>query len=133
MKIQFLAAAAVMAAFISAPVFADDTEAMTKAKAKADYSQAMKRAEADWKSIKAGCAVQAGSDKAKAVCVEDADRAYKAAKTEAKSARNTTAAGAEADNEVREAQYDIAKLKCGSMTGDAKDACIAEAQWKYAQ
>ena len=133
MKFELIAAGTLLAAFISAPVFADDMEKMTKAKAKAEYGQAMNRAEADWKSVKAGCAVQAGTDKEKAVCVEDANKAYQTAKAQAKAARAATVAGAEADNEVREAQYDVAKASCAGMAGDAKDACIAEARWKYAQ
>ncbi len=133
MKLTLIAAGTLMAAFASASIFADDTENMTKAKAKAEYSQAMNRAEADWKSVKAGCAVQAGTDKDKAICVEDANKAYQSAKAQARAARAASVAGAEADNEVREAQYEVAKATCTGMTGDAKDACIAEARWKYAQ
>lgn len=133
MKTQLIAVGTLFAALVAAPSFADELESLKKAEAKAAYSQALKRAEAEWTSAKAACAVQAGTPKDKDDCVTTANRTYQAAKADAKAARKIAGSEAQADEEMREAQYDAEKVRCGALTGDAKDACIAEAKSKFGQ
>ena len=39
----------------------------------------------------------------------------------------------DAAQEMREANYKAAKERCDSLSGDAKDKCVADAKREYAQ
>lgn len=87
------------------------------------------------------------SGNTKDVCTKDAKAAHvkalEAAKVEdARMETNKNAASKqadvaqtrqEADEKVRNAEYKAAKERCDSMSGNAKDACVADAKRKFAQ
>ena len=94
---------------------------------KDEHKAAVKSAEATYKSAKAACASLAGN--AKDVCVKEAkvQKAYAVAKTD--SEYKTTAHELyEGRKDVAEAEYDLAKAKCGTKAGNDKDVCIKEAK-----
>ncbi len=39
----------------------------------------------------------------------------------------------EASEKVRDAEYKAAKERCDAMSGDTKDACVADAKRKFSQ
>lgn len=92
-----------------------------------EYKAAVKQAQADYKAANESCKSMKGN--AKDVCVAEAKAAEKKAKAnaeaeqknDAKSRQNAIVAGAEAD-------YDVAKVKCGAQKGNEKDVCIKEAK-----
>ncbi len=102
------------------------TLAFGAAMSSADYSAAKTRAEQDYKAAKARCDGMSGN--AKDVCVAEAKAAEKKAKAEAEAQyKNTDKARADAKIAAAEADYDVAKEKCGAKTGNDKDVCIKEA------
>jgi len=113
-------------------------------KAKADYKAAEKgtpearhdaikdKAEADYKLAKEKCDSLAGN--AKDVCVQQAKADYDKAKANVKAAETgTPAARQDAMRERNDADYKVAKEKCDSLSGDAKDTCVKQAKQKYNQ
>lgn len=106
------------------------------------------KAEADYAVAREHCDDKAGT--AKDVCVEQARAAKTTAKADAKAQMKTSqahdtafeksaAARSEARNKSAEArkdavastlaaQYEVAKEKCGTYAGEAKDHCLAEAK-----
>ncbi|MEQ1592534.1 MAG: hypothetical protein ABL892_09115 [Thiobacillaceae bacterium] len=112
------------------------------AKAKADYAVAMER-----------CDDNAGN--AKDVCVKEAKAAKTTAEADAKALLKTSDANAtankkssEARNKANEksqdankdaveaklaAEYKVAKEKCDTLAGNAKDVCVNEAKVRFAQ
>lgn len=124
-------AAIVIGISIGAPAFADITSKDAKLHAKAEYKQTMKQADADYKGAKAKCNSLTGNDKD--VCVKEAKAAYQKTKADAKVARATGSARAEAGEDKREANYKVAKEKCDAVTGDQKGACVAQAKADYKQ
>ena len=124
-------AAALIGLNFGAPAFADTTSKEEKLHAKADYKQTMKQSDADYKAAKAKCNSLTGNDKD--ICVKEAKAAYEHAKADAKVARASGSAQAEAGEDKREASYKVAKEKCDAMTGDQKDACVAQAKATYKQ
>lgn len=92
-----------------------------------EYSAAKDRAAAEYKMAKARCDSMAGNPKE--VCIAEA----KAAETKAKAGadaeyKNTDRARRDARVEAAEADYDVAKAKCGAKAGNDKDVCIKEAK-----
>jgi hypothetical protein len=124
-------AATVIGITFGAPAFADTTATEAKHHAKAEYKHTMKQADADYKAAKANCNSLTGNDKD--VCVKEAKASYQKAKADAKVARTSGSARAEAGEDKREANYKVAKQKCDAKTGDQKDACVAEAKAEYKQ
>jgi len=107
--------------------FAVPTLALGAAMSSTDYSAAKNRAAADYKSAKARCDGMSGNPKD--VSVAEAKAAEKKAKAEAEAQyKNTDKARRDARINAAEADYDVAKAKCGARTGNDKDVCIKEAK-----
>lgn len=95
--------------------------------AKASYKMAKENAAADYKVAREKCNSLTGNPKD--VCVEEAAAARTRTKAEAEALyKNTPQARASARTAIADAEYDVAKAKCGSQTGNAKDVCIKEAK-----
>jgi len=92
--------------------------------------QAIKNAEAQYKTDKAACDALKGN--AKDICTEEAKGKEKVAKAEAKAAyENTPKARENARLARADATYEIAKEKCDDLAGNAKDVCVKEAKATY--
>ena len=124
-------AATVIVITFGAPAFADTTATEAKHHANAEYKHTMKQADADYKAAKAKCNSLTGNDKD--VCVKQAKASYQKAKADAKVARTSGSARAEAGEDKREANYKVAIVKCDAMAGDQKGACVAQAKADYKQ
>jgi hypothetical protein len=124
-------AATVLGISFGAAAFADTTATEAKQHAKGEYKHTMKQADADYKAAKAHCNSLSGNDKD--VCVKEAKASYQHVKADAKVALASGSARAEAGEDKRGANYNVAKEKCDAMTGDQKDACVAQAKATYKQ
>jgi len=92
--------------------------------------QAIKNAEAQYKTDKAACDALKGN--AKDICTEEAKGKEKVAKAEAKAAyENTPKARENARLARADATYEVAKEKCDDLAGNAKDVCVKEAKATY--
>jgi hypothetical protein len=92
-----------------------------------DYSAAKKTAKDNYKAAKAKCDTMQGN--AKDVCVAEAKAAEKKAIADAEAQyKNTDKARRDAKVAAAEADYDVAKAKCGVKTGNDKDVCVKEAK-----
>jgi len=92
--------------------------------------QAIKAADAQYKSDKEACNAMSGN--AKDICMEEAKGKEKIAKADAKAAyENTPRARENARLARAEAAYEVAKEKCDDMTGNQKDVCNKEAKANY--
>ncbi len=92
--------------------------------------QAIKSAEAQYKTAKASCDALSGN--AKDICVEDAKGQEKIAKAEAAAAyENTPKSRENARLAHADAVYSVAKEKCDDLAGNAKDVCVKEAKAGY--
>jgi len=92
--------------------------------------QAIKNAEAQYKTDKAACDALKGN--AKDICTEEAKGKEKVAKAEAKAAyENTPKARENARLARADATYEVAKEKCDDRAGNAKDVCVKEAKATY--
>jgi hyperosmotically inducible protein len=122
MKTTFLAtllATAVSASFAAAPTAALNHDPAT-------YNNVTKKAAADYKAATAKCTAMTGN--AKTVCTEEAKAARAHAEVDAVAQYNNTPAGrVKARTAVANADFSLAKAKCGDMTGADKDACMANA------
>ena len=97
---------------------------------KAARDQAIKTADATYKSDKDACKSLSGN--AKDVCMQEAKGKEKVAKAEAKAAYDGTPKARENARLARaEATYDVAKEKCDDLTGNQKDVCVKEAKATY--
>lgn len=123
--------AAVFGLTLGAPALADYASKTTNKESKARYEAAVEQAEADYKAAKARCDELQGNDKD--VCLKQAKAAETKAKADAKAMKKTSKAESSAMEEKREADYETAKERCEELSGDAKDACVAEAKQKYKQ
>jgi hypothetical protein len=93
----------------------------------ADYKAAKDRADEQYKAAKAQCDSMSGN--AKDVCIAEAKAAEKKAKAEAEAAyKQTDKAVADARIAAAEADYDVAKARCGAKTDNDKDVCLKEAK-----
>jgi hypothetical protein len=94
---------------------------------KATYEAAKEKSTADYKIATKNCNSLSGNPKD--VCMAEAKAARTRAKAEAEAQyKNTPRARASARIDIANAEYDVAKAKCGSQTGNAKDVCIKEAK-----
>lgn len=90
------------------------------------------KADAQYEIAKEKCDDLSGN--AKDVCVKDAKAVEQRAKADIKAgmAGSTGASvSAEASQDAKDAQYAAAKERCESMSGDAKDRCIADVKARY--
>ena len=103
------------------------TLALGAAMSSSDYSAAKNRASADYKAAKAACDRLSGNPKD--VCVAEAKATEKKMKADAEAQyKNTDKARRDAKIDTAEADYAVAKAKCGARTGNDKDVCIKEAK-----
>jgi len=92
--------------------------------------QAIKAAEAQYKTDKDSCKSMSGN--AKDICMQEAKGKEKIATADAKAAyENTPKARENARLARAEAQYNVAKEKCDDMKGNDKDVCVKEAKAQY--
>jgi len=97
-----------------------------------EYKAAVSRAEADYRVARERCNTSAGTTKA--ICVAEAKAAEKRAKADAMVAyKNTDAARNDARVEYAEADYMVAKERCGEQGGNARDICMEEARASLAK
>jgi hypothetical protein len=95
--------------------------------AKASYQMANESAAADYKIAREKCNSLTGNPKD--ICTTEAEAARTRTKAEAEAQyKDTPRARANARTEIANAEYDVAKTRCGSQTGNAKDVCIQEAK-----
>ena len=100
--------------------------------AKAEYDAAKARADASYNASRLRCKDFSGNDRD--VCMEKAKATFVKAKADAKANyEGTGEAKLEAREDAIEADYKVAKEKCDSLAGDAKDVCVAEAKEVYAK
>ncbi|AJE99069.1 hypothetical protein [Pandoraea apista] len=125
---------------------AKGNEKVAKANAEADYKQtpkarydaAIAKADADYSVAKLRCDDKKGNEKD--VCVKDADaaktKAYgdaKVMRTSRESSKDTMAAREDANADANKAQYKAALERCDSLSGNSKDACVADAKARFHQ
>jgi len=117
-----------------------ELDAQNKPDAKANAKVVQVKADASYDTAKEKCDDLAGN--AKDVCVKDAKAAHVAALGQAKVQKTSDAVSSErsskvsdarkdANKDTREAQYNAAKERCDSLSGDVKDRCITDAKAKY--
>lgn len=92
---------------------------------------AMAKSDAAFAVAKERCDDQAGN--AKDVCLKQADAAHVKANAQAKLSKTDADARDEANDESREADYQVAIEKCDALAGDTKDLCIAQSKAKFAK
>jgi len=103
------------------------TLAVGAAMSSSEYSAAKDRATTEYKSARAKCNSLSGHPKE--VCIAEATAAEKKAKAEAEAQyKNTDKAHRDARIAIAEAEYDVAKARCGAKAGNDKDVCIKEAK-----
>ena len=94
---------------------------------KANYTQAMKDADAQYKIAKSACASLSGN--AKDICAADATGRHSVAKAETEAAyKHTPKARESARVAHAQATYDVAIQKCDDLAGNTKDVCVKEAK-----
>lgn len=99
---------------------------------KAEYNAAKARADADYNASRLHCKDFSGNDRD--VCVEKAKATLTKATADVKANyEGTGEAKLEARKDIIEADYKVAKEKCDSLSGDAKNVCVAEAKAVYAK
>lgn len=105
--------------------FASTTEQTIDAKTA--YNHAKENAESSYKIANEKC--NAFKDNQKDVCKAEADLAKVRAKSEAEATyKGTLSARISAREDIAGAEYDLAKTKCASQTGNKKDVCIKQAK-----
>lgn len=120
-RIILLALAA--SGFIAVPAFAQTDAAATDG---ATYQSLSDKASSDYKTARAACDAQGGY--AKKVCLEAAKVENARALADAVAQfHNTPADLANARKEVANAEFDLAKAKCGDRNGRDKTTCLADA------
>jgi hyperosmotically inducible protein len=93
----------------------------------ASYRAVTQKAAADYKTATAKCGGMNGNDKD--VCVAEAKLARTRTESDALSQYNNTAKGREkARSSLADAEYDLAKAKCGAKSGADKDDCMNNAK-----
>ena len=94
---------------------------------KANYTQALKDADAQYKIAKGACASLAGN--AKDICAADATGRHNVAKADTEAAyKHTPKARESARVAHAQATYDVAIQKCDDLAGNTKDVCVKEAK-----
>jgi hypothetical protein len=94
---------------------------------KANYTQAVKDADAQYKTAKQACSSLSGN--AKDICVAEAKSKHNVAKADAEAAYKHTAKARESARVVNaQAVYNVAIEKCDDLAGNRKDVCVKEAK-----
>jgi hypothetical protein len=94
---------------------------------KVGYTQAIKDADARYKSARSRCASLAGN--AKDICAADARGSQSVAKAEAEAAYKPTPKAREEARIARaDATYQVAIERCDDLAGNPKDVCVKEAK-----
>ncbi len=97
---------------------------------KAARDQAIKAADAQYKTDKDACNSLSGN--AKDICMQEAKGKEKVAKAEAKAAYDNTPKARESARVAHaDAVYEVAKEKCDDLSGNQKDVCVKEAKAQY--
>lgn len=106
--------------------FSASTSAATPQE-KSSYTAANEKAAADYKAASDQCKQLTGNPKD--VCVAEAKARRVQTEAEATAQyKGTASARASARKDIAEANYKVAKAKCDSQNGNAKDVCIKEAK-----
>ena len=93
---------------------------------KAEYNAMRDRATADAKAMRARCDELSGNRKD--VCIAEAKATEARKKAEAEAAyKNTPNAARDARVAAADADYDVAKARCGAQTGNDRKLCLAQA------
>jgi osmotically-inducible protein OsmY len=93
----------------------------------ASYRAVTQKAAADYKAASAKCGSMSATDKD--VCMAEARLARTRAESDALSEYNNTPKGREkARSSLADAEYDLAKAKCGGKSGAEKDDCMNNAK-----
>lgn len=91
------------------------------------YKTSTEKAAVDYKIARERCTALSGNSKA--VCVEQAEAARIHVRADAEAHyKNTPRARDGARIEIANAEYELAKAKCGSRTGNDKDVCVEQAK-----
>jgi hyperosmotically inducible protein len=118
--IATLLATAASASFAAAPTLALNHDPAT-------YRNVSQKAAADYKTASAKCSGMSGNDKD--VCIEEAKVARAHAEADAVAQYNNTAKGrAKSRTALADADYSLAKAKCGALSGADKDNCMNTAR-----
>lgn len=92
----------------------------------ASYKNMTQKAAADYKAASANCTGMSGA--ARQVCVEEAKVARARAEVDAVTQyKNTQQERSKARKALAEADYSLAKAKCATVTGAAKESCVKTA------
>ena len=92
-----------------------------------EYTVAKERIEADYKVDQTRCDTL--KDNAEDVCEKEADAKYKVGKAELEQQFRPSDSNARTVAEEKvETAYEVAKEKCDDQKGDAKDACMKQAE-----
>ena len=97
------------------------------ATAKAKYNATKDTAAADYKTASTQCDSLSGNGKDVCIAEAKAARTNTVANAEVQY-KNTAKARASARKDIADANYAVAKTKCGSKGGNDKDVCIKEAK-----
>ncbi len=108
-----------------------DAEAQYKNTDKARRDAKIAEAEANYDVAKAKCDAKTGNDKD--VCVKEAKATETKATVDAKATEKVAAIREDAREDKMNAEYKVAIEKCDSLSGPAKDACVAKAKAQYKQ
>jgi len=101
--------------------------APTAPMSKANYTQAMKDADAQYKTAKSACASLSGN--AKDICAAEAKGKHNVAKAETEAAYKHTPKARESARVAHvQATYDVAIQRCDDLAGNTKDVCVKEAK-----
>jgi len=88
-----------------------------------------KEIDTQYKSDQKRCDALKGNDKD--VCQQQAKATRDNAKADAKQAKEQAESRHDATKEKRANDYKVATEKCDAMSGNAKDACMADAKTRY--
>ena len=95
------------------------------------YDNAKDRADANYDVQKESCDRLTGNEKD--VCMKQAKANKKTAEANAKMQHDVREDSKDAQETKMDAQYKVAKEKCDTLSGDAKDACVNRAKATYNQ
>ena len=103
------------------------TFAAENSDASANYAAVKENAATQYKINRAKCDALVGNPKD--VCIAEAKRDLTRTRAEAESAfKGSDKARASARKEIANANYDVAKTRCKSLTGNDKDVCLKQAK-----
>lgn len=91
------------------------------------YDTATEKAANDFKLARTRCDVLTGNPKDLCIAEAKAARVYLEANAKAQY-KNSLAATTDARKAIAEADYDVEKTRCASLTGNPKDVCLKESK-----